>query len=162
MSPLDHPKEDLDGAEVAVAGSKGVQWEDRDEEVTASDIEEEEARLVKRPHDPGNPTRKDLEEHLPLHWPFRPWCRHCVQGRGVASPHKSRSDEDTEFSQGRIPTVSLVHCFLGSARSEDMAHVPFSKDRAIHHGAGLKLCREIHARGQAKHNSELVRPVAIP
>ena len=91
-------------------------------DVETSDSEVEEARAVRRPHDPGRPTRKEIEEHLPLHWPFRSWCRHCVRGRGVASPHKSRSDEDREFSQGRVPTISLDHCFLGSERSEDMAH----------------------------------------
>ena len=60
ISPLDHPKEDLDGAEVAVAASEGVQREDRDEEVTIGDVEEEEARLVKRPHDLGKPTHKEI------------------------------------------------------------------------------------------------------
>ena len=104
-----------------MAAPEGVHREDQDEEVTAGDIEEEQARLVKRPHDPGKPTRKELEEHLPLHWPFRSWCRHCVEGREDASPHKSRSEEDKELSQGRIPTISLDHCFLGSEMSEEMA-----------------------------------------
>ena len=30
---------------------------------------------------PQAPTRKDLEEHLITHWPFRNWCDHCVRGR---------------------------------------------------------------------------------
>ena len=86
------------------------------------DVEEQQARMVKRPHDPGKPTRKEIEEHLPTHWPFRSWCRHCVRGRGVASPHKSRSQEDKEFSQGLIPTISMDYRFLCSEKSEDMGH----------------------------------------
>ena len=127
ISPQNHLEEDLDGAEDAEASIEElIEDQGPTEEVTASDSEVDEARVVKRPHDPGKPTRKELEEHLPLHWPFRSWCRHCVRGRGVASPHKRRSDEDKEFPQGRIPTISLDHCFLGSERSEDSAHAnPF-------------------------------------
>ena len=91
-------------------------------EADIEDIEEEEARLPKLPHDPGRPTKRELREHLPLHWPFRSWCRHCVMGRAVSSPHKSRTDDDREFGRGRIPTLSLDHCFLGSEESEESAH----------------------------------------
>ena len=88
--------------------------------------EEEEVRRPKIPHDPGRPTKRELQEHLPLHWPFRSWCRHCVAGRGVASPHRSRTEDDREFGRGRIPILSMDHCFLGSENSEESAHVnPF-------------------------------------
>ena len=88
-------------------------------EQTIEEVEEEEARPPRVPHDPGRPTRKELAEHLCIHWPFRSWCRHCVCGRAVASPHRSRTEEDREFGRGRIPTISLDHCFLGSKDSED-------------------------------------------
>ena len=29
-------------------------------------------------------------------------------------PHRKRSEEDREFSKGRVPTISPDHCFLGS------------------------------------------------
>ena len=29
-----------------------------------------------------------------------------------------RSEEDREFSRGRVPTISLDHCFLGSQDAE--------------------------------------------
>ena len=96
--------------------------ESGDDQSADKEIEEQQARVVKRPHDPGKPTRKEMEEHLPTHWPFRSWCRHCVSGRCVASPHKSRSQEDKEFPRRRMPTISMDHCFLGSEKSEDMAH----------------------------------------
>ena len=119
LSPISpNHREDLDGADGAVVIQNGEDAEG----LVASDLEEEEAREVRRPHDPGKPTKKEIEEHLPLHWPFRSWCRHCVRGRGVASPHKKRSDEDKEFPQGRVPTISMDHCFLGSEKSEGTAH----------------------------------------
>ena len=88
----------------------------------AIDVEEDEARAPRLPHDPGRPTKRELREHLCLHWPFRSWCRHCVCGRAVASPHRSRTSEDREFGRGRIPTISMDHCFLGSEDSEESAH----------------------------------------
>ena len=111
LSPISPTQaEDLGGKESAVAEEASDEAEGQGGEVTVSDVEEDEAREVRRPHDPGKPTRKEIEEHLPLHWPFRSWCKHCVRGRGVAFPHKRRSEEDKEFPQGRVPTISMDHC----------------------------------------------------
>ena len=86
------------------------------------DEDVEEARELRTPHNPGKPTKKEIEDHLPLHWPFRSWCRHCVLGRAVSSPHRARTEADREFARERIPTISMDHCFLGSARDEESAH----------------------------------------
>ena len=99
----------------AVGGAEGVQPE------TASDAIEE-ARQPRLPHNPGRPTKREIAEHCVSHWPFRSWCRHCVCGRASGSPHKSRSDSDREFGRERIPTISMDHCFLGSAEDEGKAH----------------------------------------
>ena len=45
-----------------------------------------------------------------------------VCGRAVASPQSIRKDEDGEFGRGRIPTISIDHCFLGSDESDESAH----------------------------------------
>ena len=100
-------------------GAEGESTEGEQGQQTVEEVEVEEARTPRVPHDPGRPTRKELAEHLCIHWPFRSWCRHCVCGRAVASPHKSRTDEDREFGRGRVPTISLDHCFLGSKEGED-------------------------------------------
>ena len=71
---------------------------DAEESVTCGECSEDditqidEARTPRVPHDPGKPSRRDIELHLPLHWPFRSWCRHCVLGRATASPHRKRSE----------------------------------------------------------------------
>ena len=75
--------------------------------------------------DPGRPTREEYASHRCTHWPFRAWCRHCVRGRAIASPHRTRTDEKREFREdGRVPTISLDHCFLGS-EEEAAAGNPF-------------------------------------
>ena len=83
---------------------------------------QEMARIPRLPHDPGRPTRRGKEEHDVMHWPFRPWCRHCVCGRATASPHRSRGEEEREFENSRVPTISCDHCFMGTAMDSRSAH----------------------------------------
>ena len=108
------------------------------------------ARQPKLPHDPGRPTEREIAEHCVSHWPFRSWCRHCVCGRAVSKPHRSRSDEDREFGRERIPTITLDHCFVDSADDVDekKAHgspflVLFDREtKAVYATAvGEKVCK---------------------
>ena len=48
---------------------------------------EEEVRKPKPATRPYTPTRAEIYEHEVTHLPYRSWCRHCVHGRGVSSPH---------------------------------------------------------------------------
>ena len=102
-----------EGAPVEQAGGVG--------DTSIEGVEEDKVRIPNIPYDPGRPTRKELFEHLPLHWPFRSWCRHCVCGRGVSSPHRSRTAEERDFGRGRIPTLSMDRCFLGTLSNEEPA-----------------------------------------
>ena len=88
----------------------------------AQDVVEEEAGVPIVAKDPGRPTRKEFVEYVCIHLPFTSWCRHCVCGRAVAPPHKSRSDAEREFGRGMIPTISLDHCFLGSRDDDGSPH----------------------------------------
>lgn len=54
----------------------------------------DEVRVPKTPHNPRRPTKQEIADHLVSHWPFRSWCRHCVMGRAVSSPHKQRTAEE--------------------------------------------------------------------
>ena len=71
---------------------------------------------------PDRQTKKEIAEHIVTHWPVRSWCRHCVCGRAVGSPHKQRTEEDREFARGRNPTLSIDHCFLGTSADDEKAH----------------------------------------
>ena len=67
--------------------------------------------------DPGRPTREEFLYHRCTHWPFRAWCKHCVRGQPIASPHRSKKEEKREFlGEGRVPTISLDNSFLGSEK----------------------------------------------
>ena len=96
------------------------------EESSAADgVDSSSADEVSRPrlpHNPGRPTKQEVAEHCVTHWPFRSWCRHCVMGRASASPHRSRTEGDREFSRERIPTISVDYCFMGTAADDESAH----------------------------------------
>ena len=86
------------------------------------DEDTEDYRAPKLPREFRKPTKREVAEHLPSHWPFRSWCRHCVAGRAASSHHKTRSDVDREFARSGVPTISIDHCFLGSREDEEHAH----------------------------------------
>ena len=109
--------------------------EDREQDGEGSDAE---ARRPRLPRDPSMPTKKEREEHACTHWPTRPWCRHCMAGKGVASPHRSATPEEQELRREGVPTISVDHCFLGSERdAEERGEQPFlilhdSKSEALY------------------------------
>ncbi len=43
---------------------------------------------MKRVKEPLAPTEEEMKEHNITHIPFRAWCKHCINGRAVNSPHK--------------------------------------------------------------------------
>ena len=49
---------------------------------------EEDFPPVSARYSTPKPKRAEVDEHLITHLPFRPWCSECIQGRGVARPHR--------------------------------------------------------------------------
>ena len=97
-------------------------WESMICEPCEMEDDEVIGRPVKLPRNFRKPTKQEVLEHLPSHWPFRSWCKHCLAGRAVGAHHKARTDEEREFARSGVPTISLDHCFLGSEGDEDSAH----------------------------------------
>ena len=56
-------------------------------------FDEDEFEKAKVMPDPGEPSEKEIEEHVVDHVPYRSWCSHCARGRGVGKPHRERKDE---------------------------------------------------------------------
>ena len=69
-------------------------------ELTA-EVEQEVERVATLPT--YQPTRSEIEEHNVTHSPFRPWCRHCAEGRGQEFGHMRRKGADPN----RIPLVAF-------------------------------------------------------
>ena len=74
--------------------------------------EDGEVRKPKIPVDPGQPTQREIDEHEAAgHNPFRAWCKFCVEGKAVSSPHYKRKAEEDLKETGMI-TVSLDYCWV--------------------------------------------------
>ena len=80
-----------------------------------ADGDAEDVDPVKRATDPGQPTAADVESHRCDHYPYRSWCKWCVMGRGLGTPHRSRGEES------RIPRIGVDYFFItrGGVRKHD-------------------------------------------
>ena len=73
--------------------------------------EEEEGRKPNMLSNPALPSRKEVDEHMATHIPYRSWCPHCVIGRGRNMQHFKKSME--EIAE-RGPQISADYGFLGA------------------------------------------------
>ena len=89
----------------------------------ADDAEEPLER--KMASDVKTPTRSEVLEHEKTHLPFRSWCRCCVKGRGVASPHASIKEDPTApqvvmdycFPRAKVTILGIKHVLSGATAS---------------------------------------------
>ena len=88
-------------------------------------VPEEEGRSIRTPAPPYVPSVKERREHNVTHYPPRSWCRHCVAGRGLASPH-CRGDSD---EPGNVGELHFDYCFLRNKASEESATTLVGVDR---------------------------------
>ena len=63
--------------------------EDAGEEVVEA---EEEAQAVDSLPSPNMPSQSERDDHDLTHYPYRSWCEHCVEGRGLEMGHKLGHD----------------------------------------------------------------------
>ena len=77
--------------------------------------EDDDVRRPKPASRPYTPTREEVYEHEVTHLPFRTWCKHCVFGKGVSSPHVKPDNKEKIGI-----TISFDYCFMvDEEKSED-------------------------------------------
>ena len=55
------------------------------------------------------PTHSEYLDHCVTHYPFRAWCKHCLEGRGREFGHEAhRGDKDARS----MPVISFDYCFV--------------------------------------------------
>ena len=53
------------------------------------------------------------------HYPFRAWCKHCLEGRGREFGHDNLSGDKAEW---KMPVIAFDYCFIsdrGEVRNHD-------------------------------------------
>ena len=102
-----------------VAGQPGDGIDgDKDKEKESRAEVDEEVRKPRPAVRPYTPTKAEVYEHEVTHLPYRTWCKHCVRGRGVSTPHRQGSREEKMGI-----TISLDYCFM-NGEDEDEQDVP--------------------------------------
>ena len=92
--PVDEVSEDAEGKDIG-------------EELEVP-LDEEEAEATQTLPTPDTPTRSEVLDHRVCHYPYRTWCKHCVEGRGQEFGHHSHKGEPRG-----TPTVSFDYCYVG-------------------------------------------------
>ena len=80
---------------VGAVGEEGV--EDQEEKATSAgppgepsiSSDPQENAPLKVARDPGDPTKKEREDHNATHIPFRSWCPICVKAKGREEAHRN-------------------------------------------------------------------------
>jgi len=86
---------------------EGVESDLEGEEVVQAEAQDMgDVRHMKKLIDPKLPSKEEVNAHEMTHLPFRNWCRHCVKGRGVETPHRK-----SERDERGIPEVHVDYAF---------------------------------------------------
>ena len=99
--------------------------------------DQEEARIPKIAARPYTPTKREREEHDATDLPYRSWCKHCVFGKGVHTPHFSSKDD------GVSGTISVDYCFMGEEESDDVPGILIMWD----HGHDMLWALPVESKG---------------
>ena len=95
--------------------------EDKNEENAGTDQEEDqEGRKPKMLPSPVGPSRREYEEHMCTHIPYRGWCPHCVRGKAPNAQHRRhRGDEDEKVIETHAPArIGLDFWFMSKDEEE--------------------------------------------
>lgn len=85
----------------------------QDQEVEEG-AQEVDRRVGKVRKDPGSPSAEEVRKHSATHLPYRSWCKHCVNGRGITHPHLAHKHNIEE----EIPTVGIDYHYMGKEGEE--------------------------------------------
>ena len=113
LMPVDvthHSNEDAEAQEEAREARTDASDAPRDDaDEMVDDEAEEEAERPRGLRDPGMPSAAEVAEHNLTHIPSRPWCAHCMKGKGK-NKHSRRLCG--AYSDNLVPRVRLDYCFF--------------------------------------------------
>ena len=94
---------------------------------------------------PIMPSRKEVEEHMTTHIPFRNWRAHCVRCKSKSNPHRLTMRNNNE-----IPEVSLNHMYMESRSSDEQLGMPIlvATDRKT----GWRMAGVVPNEGKCAHD----------
>ena len=83
---------------------------------------------------PRMPSKEERQAHELTHFPYQPWCQHCIAGRGRDDYHLSiLSDKHASRQEGmaEMPVILMDFCF---SRGDEEVDVEVKEDLRIYQG----------------------------
>ena len=95
-----------------------------DDEDVVQDEQGEGFIIPKGIPEPKAPPIEAQRRHNLTHWPYAPWCPHCVMARRLNSPHfQARRGDQTRS----LPLLVLDYCFVRNEQEQDSVTVLVGK-----------------------------------
>ena len=98
-------------------------------ELAIDDEDDQEAEAVKIGRDPKLPSASEVEEHRISHFPFRIWCRECIEGRALGERRATWSEEKDQAKI--LPVVACDYFYntsKGFLKREELEGYPTTAD----------------------------------
>ena len=109
------------------------------------DTETNRARGIRQP---GQPSRKEIEEHNLTHAEYRDWCEVCVSGRGRRDQHR-KATEEAETDVGSMSTYSIDYMYL--TENTELIRVEESDRRKLNLGKPILVGHDRRTGGINAH-----------
>ena len=122
--------------------SRAVFGADAVEEVVEA---EEESQPVDTLPTPNMPTQSERDDHDLTHYPYRSWCKHCVEGRGVEMGHRLGGDH----SNRGVAIISFDYMFVIDSNVYSRDEWAKSDEREVDGKTVLKVLMVRYMRSKA-------------
>ena len=80
---------------------------------------------------PRMPSKAERQVHELTHFPYQPWCQHCIVGRGRDDYYLSAKPASRQETKAEMPVISMDFCF---SRGDDEMDVEMKEDLRIYQG----------------------------
>lgn len=112
---------------------------------------EEASQPVNSLPSPDMPTQSERDEHDVTHYPYRCWCKHCVEGRGVEMGHRLGDDH----SNRGVAVVGFDYMFVTNdnvyTRDEFEASVDYERDPDVGRVMKVLVVRDMRSKALFAH-----------
>ena len=109
-------------AEIDQGPLEALAGENRDSVMADDEVLHEDGSVSRRPRglpEPYVPDAATVARHNLTHWPYAPWCEHCVRSRRPNSSHFSSSSSP----ERNLPVFVADYCFLKDSKDDDATTV---------------------------------------
>lgn len=125
--------------------SEEIESDEQNDELEEEECDFKPSKGITAPH---RPSRREIEEHMRTHVPFKAWCPHCVRGKAKSRPHFRSNNSDRE---AQVPVIAIDYMYMNEDDEEsDSNTIVVLKDRSN----GTRYADTLPAKGRDAYSVE--------